>query len=147
MDHEGWDAVGEALADHKVPAIGQHGLVHPGDVAQQIVKPAAGHAACSVHIDAVEPLHNIRVVGYLKAGGLCLAEALHLHIAAVVLADGHGGVNDLGDDQHDLVQCGLGMFFFCLQLGHALGAGLDGGVVGVDLRLQRGFLRLVSALF
>ena len=147
VDHKRRDAVGEAFADHKVAGVGQHGLVEPGDVAQQVVEATAGHAACGVHVDAVESLHNVGVVGNLEVRRLRLTEALYLHVTAVVRADRHGGVDHLGDDQHDLVQCGLRLLLFGLQLRHPLGIGLDGGVVGVDLRLNGGLLRLVGAFF
>ena len=147
VDHEGGDAVGEALVDHEVPAVGQHRLVEPCNVAQQIVETAAGHAACRVQINAVKPLHDVGVIGYLEIRGLGLAEALHLHVAAVVGADGHGVIDDLGDHQHDLVQGGFGLGLLGFQLGHAVGVRFDGGVVGVDLGLDGGLLRLVGALF
>ena len=147
VDHEGGDAVGEALVYHKVPAIGQHRLVHPGDVPQQVVKPAAGDPGGSVHVDAVKPLHNVRVVGDLKLRHRGLAKALHLHVAAVVLADGHGGVDHLGDDHHDFVQRRLRVLLLGLQLGHALGISLYGGVVGVDLDLKLRLFGLVCAFF
>ena len=107
VDHEGGNAVGEALADHEVPAVGQHCLVEPGDVAQQIVEAVAGDPAGGVQIDAVEGLHDLRVVGDGEVGHLGLTEALHLHVAGVVGADGHGGVDDLGDHQHALVDLRL----------------------------------------
>ena len=147
VDHEGGDAVGEALVDHKVSGVGQHRLMEPGDIPQQVVEAAAGHTARRVQIDAVEPLHDIGVVGHLKIGGFRLAEPLHLHVAAVVGADGHGLVDDLGDHQHDLVEGGLRLRLLLLQQGHAVGVGLDGGVVGVDLLLDLRLFGLVGALF
>ena len=108
--------VGEALVDHEVTGVGQHRLVQPGDVAQQIVEAAAGHTAGGIQIDAVKALHDVGVVGHLEIRGLWLAEALHLHVAAVVGADGHAGVDDLGDHQHDLVEGGLGLLLLGLQL-------------------------------
>ena len=87
------------------------------------------------------------MVGNLEVRRLRLAEALYLHVAAVVRADRHGGVDHLGDDQHDLVQRGLRLLLLGLQLGHAFGIGLDGGVVGVDLHLNGGSFGLVGAFF
>ena len=147
VDHEGGDTVGEALADHEVTGVGQHRLMQPGDIAQQIVEAAAGHTACRVQINAVKPLHNVSVVGHLEIRGFWLAEALHLHVAAVVGADGYAFVDDLGDHQHDLVKGGLGLLLLSLQRGHTVGVGLDGGVIGVDLGLNGGLFRLVGALF
>ena len=51
-----------------------------------------------VQIKAVEGGHDVGVVGHVEVGHLGLAEALNLHIAAVVRADGHAGVDDVGDD-------------------------------------------------
>src|SRR5699024_2381058 len=103
VDHEGGDAVGEALVDHEVPAVGQHGLMEPGNVPQEVVEALAGHPAGGVHVDAVKGLHDLSVVGDGEVGHHGVSEPLHLHVGGVVGADGHGGVDDLGDDQHDLV--------------------------------------------
>ena len=120
--------------------------MQPGDVAQQVIEALTGHAGGGVHVDAVEPLHDLGVVGNVKIRGFGFAEPLHLHVAAVVGADGHGLVDDLGDHQQELVHGGLGVGLFLLQMRHALGVGLHRGVVGVDLRLDSGLLRLVRAL-
>ena len=146
VDHKGGDAVGEALVDHKVAGVGKHCLVQPGDVAQQVVEAAAGHPSRRVQINAVKPLHDVGMIGHLEIGGLGIAEALHLHIAAVIGADGDAFVDDLRDHQHDLVESGLGLLLLGLQCAHAVGVGLDGGVIGVDLGLNGGLLRLVGAL-
>ena len=89
--------VGEALVDHEVPGVGQDGLVQAGNVAQQVVEAVAGHAAGGVQIDAVEALHDVHMVGDGIVGHHRLAEALDLHIVAVVGADGHAGIDHLGD--------------------------------------------------
>ncbi len=75
-----------------------------------------------------------------------LTEALCLDVVGVVRADGHAGVDHLGDGVHDLLNaCGeLGLLGF--QLCHLIGVCLDGGVVGVDLGLQLRLLGLVVAL-
>ena len=75
-----------------------------------------------------------------------LTEALCLDVVGVVRADGHAGVDHLGDGVHDLLNaCGeLGLLGF--QLCHLVGVCLDGGVVGVDLCLQLSLLCLVGAL-
>ena len=87
------------------------------------------------------------MVGHLEIRGFRLAEALHLHVAAVVGTDGYAFVDDLGDHQHDLVKGGLGLLLLSLQRGHTVGISLDGGVVSVDLGLNGGLFRLVGALF
>ena len=75
-----------------------------------------------------------------------LTEALCFHVVGVVRADGHAGVDHLGDGVHDLLDAGRQSFLFLLQLCHLVGIGLDGGVVGVDLSLQLSLLSLVVAL-
>ena len=42
---KGGMTVGEALVDHEIPGVGQHGLVQPGDIAQQVVEAAAADTA------------------------------------------------------------------------------------------------------
>ena len=114
VDHEGRNAVSEALADHKVTAIGQHCLVEAGNVAQQIVEAGAGDTAGGVQINAVEGLHNIHVVGDLEVGYLAFAEPLDFHIVGVIGAQRHGVVDHLGNHQHPLVELGvqLGLLLF-----------------------------------
>ena len=146
-DHKRGNAVGEALVDHKITGIGGHGTVQAGDVAHQVVETVAGYAAGRIHVDAVKALHNVGVVGNLKIGGDRLTKPLHLHIAAIVRADGHAGVNDLGNDHHDLVKLLGGSVNAGIQLCHTLGVGLHCGIVGVDLGLQLGLFGLVGTLF
>ena len=128
VDHEGGDAEGEALVDHKVPGVGQHALVEAGNVAHQVVEAVAGHAAGRVHVDAVKGLHDLGVVGDVKVGGDGLTEALHLHVGGVVGADGHGGINDVGDLEHDVADLLGQLRLQSLQLGQTVGVGLDLGL-------------------
>ena len=140
VDHEGGDAEGEALVDHKVPGVGQHRLVEPGHIPHQVVEAIARHPAGSVHVHPVEALHDLGVVGDLKGGGGGFAEPLHLHIGGVVGADGDGGVDDVGDNQHDfpdfLRQPGL----LLLQLGQPVGVGLHLGLGFLGFRQLGGVL-------
>ena len=130
---KGGDAVGEALADHEVTAVGQHRLVEPGDVAQQIVEAVAGDAAGGVQIDAVEGLHQVHMVGDGEIGHLGLTEALDLYVAGVVGAQRHGVVDDLGDHQHALVDLLLELLLLGLQLLEPVGVGGDLGLDGLGL--------------
>ncbi len=112
--------------------------MQPRDIAQQVVKAVAGDAAGGVHIYAAEALHDVCVIGDRKIGHKGLAEALDLDVAAVVRADGHGRVDDIGDgEQADMNAFGV-RFLQALQLGQTLIIGLDGGHIGVDLRLNGG---------
>ena len=146
VHHEGRDDVGKALVDHKVAGVGQHSLVQACNVAQQVVEAVTGHAARGVHIDAVKALHDLGVVrdGEIRHNGL--TEALSLHVIGIVRADGHAGVDHLGNGVHDLLNAGRQFLLFLLQLCHLVGVRLDGGVVGVDLCLQLSLLCLVGAL-
>ena len=128
MDHEGGDAVGKALVNHKVPAIGQHRLVEPGDIPQKVVEARAGHPPGGVQVDAVKGLHDVHMVGNGEVGDQRLAKALNLHIGRVIGADGHGGIDDLGDDQHDFVDLLSQLVFPLLQVGQTVGVGLDLGL-------------------
>ena len=143
MDHERRDAECEALVDHKVARVGEHTLVQARDVAEQVVEARAGDAARGVHVDAVEALHDLCVVGNFKIGDLRLAEALDLDIAAVVRADGDAGVDDVRDQQHDLVDLLLILLFELFKLGQAVGVRLDGRLDLFGLfELARVLLRL-----
>ena len=146
VHHEGRDDVGKALVDHKVAGVGQHSLVQACNVAQQVVEAVTGHAACGVHIDAVKALHDLGVVRDGEIRHDRLAEALCFHVVGIVRADGHAGVDHLGNGVHDLLNAGRQCLLFLLQLCHLVGVRLDGGVVGVDLCLQLSLLCLISAL-
>ena len=126
MHHERRDDVGEVLLiDHEIARVGQHGLVQPGDVAQQIIKAHTGDAAGGILVDAVEGLHDIDVVRDLEIGHDGLAEALDLDVMAVVGADGHAGVDHLRDRVHDLLDLGLQLGLLGLQLLQAVSLGRD----------------------
>ena len=129
MDHERRDAVRKALADHEIARVGQHGLVQAGNIAHEIVKSVAGDTARGVEINPVKALHDLRVVRDREVRHDGLAEALHLHVAAVVRAERHAGVDDLRDGEHDLVNFRLEFLFLLFELGQA--RGLRG-----DLRLD-----------
>ena len=143
VDHERRDAECEALVDHKVARVGEHALVQARDVAEQVVEARAGDAARGVHVDAVEALHDLRVVGNFKIGDLRLAEALDLDVAAVVRADGDAGVDNVRNQQHDLVDLLLILLFELFKLGQAVGVRLDGRLDLFGLfELARVLLRL-----
>ncbi len=124
-DHIGRDTEGKALVDHEVPGIGQHRLMEAGDIAQQVVEAVAGDPTGGVHINAAKPLHDLGMVGDVESGHSRFAEPLHLHVAAVVRADGHRGVDDIGDHHHDLVDLRLQVRLLLLQLRQPGGVGLD----------------------
>ena len=117
------------------------------DVAQQVVKAHARHAAGGVLVDAVEARHDVHMVRHLEIGDERLAEALRLNVAAVVRADGHGGVDDVRDHIEDLADARVHVRDLLVERRAALVVRLDGGVVLVDLRLQLGLFGLVGALF
>ena len=133
MDHERGDAVSEALVDHEIAAISQNCLVQAGNVTQQIIETGAGNAAGSLQIDAVEGLHDVGVIGNGEGGNLALTEALHFHVGGVIGTDGHGGVDDLGDHDHALVQLFFQLHFQFLQLSQTVGLLLDLSLNGLGL--------------
>ena len=106
-DHIGGDAVGEALIDHKIAGIGQNGAVQAGDVTHQVIEAFTRNAACGLLVDAVELGHNIGVVGDLKIGVGLLTVLHNLDVFAVVLADGHRLVDDVGDLHHYFIKANL----------------------------------------
>ena len=76
-----------------------------------------------------------------KIGNHRVTESFHFHIGAVIGTDGDGGVNDIGDIQHNGVDT-LGILLLqSFQLGKAVG-------VCLDLRLDLfGLLQLGGVLF
>ncbi len=90
------------MVDHEIPGVGEDRGVQPGDVALEVVEAVAGGATGGIQVDAVQALHDVHVVGDLPLGHYGLAETFVLHVLGVVLADGHGIVDDVGDHQHAL---------------------------------------------
>ena len=99
--------------------------MEPGDVAQEIVKAVAGDTSGGVQVDAAEGLHDLRVVGDGELRRLGLSETLNLHIFAVVLANGHRGINDLGNCQKPLMEFCLQLILQLFQLCQAVGLFFD----------------------
>ena len=124
VNHKGRDAVGKALVDHKVPGVGNHRGLEPGNVAHEIVEAVAAGLAGAVQVDAPKALHNLGVVGHLEVGHHRLAKALHFHVFAVVLANGHGVVDEVGDNQHPLADFGGHLRLLALHLLQLAGDGL-----------------------
>jgi len=60
------------------------------------------------------------VIGDGEVRHLGLAEALDLYVGGIVRADGHGGVNDLGDLEHDVVDLLVQLSFQLFQSGQPL---------------------------
>ena len=99
--------------------------MEPGDIPQQVVEAGTGDPAGGVHVDAVEGFHDLGVIGNLEAGRHGLAKALHLHVGRVVGANGHTGIDDIGDDQHDFADLLRQLSLPLLQGGQPVGVGLD----------------------
>ena len=59
------------------------------DVTHEIIESVSGYLSCAVKVDAVELLHDVNVIGYLKIGNNGLAKFLYFYVLAVVLADGN----------------------------------------------------------
>ena len=114
--------------------------MEPGHVPQQVVKAAPRHPAGGVHVHPGEGLHDLGVVGDLKVGDYRLSEALHLHIGGVVRANGHGGVDDVWDDQHDFPNFLRQFPLLGLQRGQSVGVGLHLGFGLLRLRQLGGVL-------
>ena len=73
------------------------------NVTHEIIEAVSCNLSCSVKVDAVKTLHNIGVIGNLEVGNYRLTETLKLNIFAVVLTNGNGRVNDVGDSHHYLL--------------------------------------------
>ena len=69
-----------------------------------------------------------------------LTEALCFHVVGVVRADGHAGVDHLGDGVHDLLDLLLQLGLLGLQLLQALGLGGNLGLHGLSLFQLAGVL-------
>ena len=70
---------------------------------------------------AIKGLHQVHVVGDGEVGHHGLTEALDLHVAGIVGTQRHGVVDDLGNDQHPLVELGVQLVLQLLQVGQTLG--------------------------
>ena len=92
---------------------------------KQIVEAVAARAARAVEVYALEALHDVDVIGDLKVGDRRLAEPLDLDVLRIVLADGHGRVDHLRDDQHALADLGGELVLFDFELGELFRHGRD----------------------
>ncbi len=88
--------------------------MEPCNITHKVVETIARNSAGSLHINAVESLHNIGVIRNLKIRNERFAESLNLNIFAVILADGNRLVNDVRYHHHTL--CNL-CTEFCFTLG------------------------------
>ena len=140
VDHEGWDHIGEALADHKVARIGEHGLMQPGDIAEQVVEPVARNPACGVEVDTVEAFHDFDMVGDRIVGGCAVAEALDFNVAGIIGPNRHRRVHHLRNRVHDIPDFGLELRFASFQLLEAVGLGRDLRLDGFGFGRLRGIL-------
>ena len=93
------------------------------NISHEIIEAVSCYLSCGVKVDAVHLFHNIRVIGNLKIGNVRLAEAFKLHIFAVVLSHGNGGVDDIGNSHHYLFdlfsKLGLLSFKLCKAVAEA----------------------------
>ena len=117
-----------------------------GNITHEVVEAVAGSSSCGIHVDAVEALHNVRMIGNLILGHERFTEALDFHIGAVVRSDGNGGIDDIRDEQHPLIDLS-GIFLFLLfQSLKFLFIGFHSSHIGINLGLDRGFF-LFRSLF
>ncbi len=132
-NHEGGNIVGETPVDHEVPRVGEDGGMEAGDVPFQVVEAVAGGAPGAVQVDALQLLHNLHVVGHREVRGHWLPKPFHLHIFAVIPADGDRRIDDVGNHHHPLLYF-LGVdLFVLLQLRHLVGHSLYLGLGGFRL--------------
>ena len=101
VDHEGGDDVSKTTVDHEVSGIGQDSLVQARNIAQQVVEAAAGDTTGGLEICTVELVNDVGVIGHLEIRHHRFAEPLDFYVIGVVRADGHGGVDDVGDGEQD----------------------------------------------
>ena len=122
-DHKGRDTVGKTSVDHEVPRVRNNGGMKTRHVAGKIIEAASAGFTRTVQIDPLQAFHDIDVVGNFETGGCRVAETLHLHILAIVLADWDRWVDDVGDDHHFLLNFVGKLFLQHLQVGQFLGHG------------------------
>ena len=146
VDHKGRDTVDKALVDHEVTGIGQHGGVQTGDVSHEIIEAVSGGSAGGIHVNAVEAFHDLGMIGNLIVRHHRVAEALNFDVAAVIRSERNGGIDDIRNEEHALVNL-IGIFRFqLLQLRQTLVIGFDSSHVRVDFGLDGG-LFLFRGLF
>ena len=87
----------------------------PGNIPHQIVETIPGHFPGAVEVNTVKALHNIRVVGDFKIRDRRLPILLNLHVLTVIPADGHAGINYVGNAHHDRYNLFSQLLFLLLQ--------------------------------
>ena len=119
-DHEGRNIIGESAADHEITRIAEHGGMQSCHITAQIIEACAGGLSSSRLVNAAEVLHNVLVVRDLEIRNDRFTKALDLDILAVVLADRHGGINDVRNDHHDLTDLRLKLVLTLAERCHFL---------------------------
>ena len=80
------------------------------------------------------------MVGDGEIRDLGFSEPFHLYVSGIVGADGHAGVDNVGDDQHNLPDLFGQLNFLLLQGGQSIGVRLHFGLELLGLRQLRGIL-------
>ena len=112
-NHEGRNAVFEASANHEISCVSQNCGMQTRDVAHQVIEAIACNLSCAIQINTVEGFHNICVIRNFKIGNNGFAESFYLYVFAVILTNGNGRVNDVGNGHHDNLDAFLNLFFSC----------------------------------
>ena len=103
--------------------------MQPRDIAHQVIEAVSGDLARCVEVDAVERLHDVRVVRDLEIRDNRLAEALDFDVLRIVFSDRDRRVDDVRDEHHLMQQFFLDLLLFCRQF-------IDAALVLGDFRLH-----------
>ena len=86
------------------------------NIAHQIIETVSGNSSCCIKIQSVKAFHYICMIRNLKIGNNRLSEFFDLYIACIILSYRNRGINDIGDNHHDLCDLFLEFFFHRLKL-------------------------------
>ena len=114
-NHVRRDHISKSLVNHEITRVGKDSRMQSCDVSEQIIESVAGDAAGRIEIDAVERLHNFRVVRNFKIRNNRFAKLLNLNILTVILANRNTWINNIRNDHHTLINLLCNLCLFCRQ--------------------------------
>ena len=105
------------------------------NIAHQIIKTVSSYPACRIHVNAMKPLHNFRMIGNLKIRYNRIPISLYLYIFSVIFPDRHRRINDIRNRHHVLFDLFAQIIFFCFQFGKSCRACCHLGFLRLGLLL------------
>ena len=101
-DHKWRNTVSKSAVDHEIPCISDYRRMNSCDIPHQVIKSVSSYLSGSIKINSVKTFHNIRMIWDFEIRNIWITEFFDLHVAAVILSNRYGWINDIWNCHHDL---------------------------------------------